>query len=728
MSSIVPHPAKTNVHAIAARLLTRQALLAALMTLIGGALCGEAGWWALVQARAEAPPPGWGFEPPRVPYQLTDLAGSLEHHPDTWSLSHWRGIQPDPEHPHSSSQALEASFHLPQGGQIEIALGPKGTPEAVSVLLERTGDATTRLLLPQGHEQREHPCTASLPAPGDELVELTLRPGHHELWIGMGDIGTTCALGFSPSWQPTLRPGLVRIHLSELTLDGEAATPQPLPARPLAWLLASCAAMLLVVLELAVGARASIVALTSLPLLAAGLLAGRDASLWAETVRAVWLPVRWLPALGPLLASLCAKATHHLGRSLRGWPWRGGLWTPRAWAPLTLWIALTIGLLAVLGDATPGSLSFAALLALAWAVLVWANANATPLRWYNATCLAASIMLVVATEGWLRNSPANSSWSAALVREGGFDIMSAAVMAGRDFESIDQAEHTTYPDRGYPVAIPPGVGLPRVVAMGGSTTGGAWQNDDLDEFYPARLSAYLGADFQVINQGVGGWTTWHVRHYLARGAMDALKPDVLLLYVGHNDLLTPAPLPYAQLYERWLAGGTLASGSSVLNRFRIYQGVRYGLVSLSRQGDRVAVPAEHARDNLAWISGQVVERGGRVILVTEGLSPDPAPMQQYNSMMAELASSMPGVEFIDAADAMHEQPGSGVFLDDCHLTPQGHDLLAQLVLAKLMDIDFITDPPAQPPPVTNDHTPRMRDHPPRGGPLGPGPGSAEDGS
>ena len=50
-------------------------------------------------------------------------------------------------------------------------------------------------------------------------------------------------------------------------------------------------------------------------------------------------------------------------------------------------------------------------------------------------------------------------------------------------------------------------GSARIVAMGGSSTGGAWQNDKLDQFWPAELERSVGGAVQVVNLGVGGWTT-----------------------------------------------------------------------------------------------------------------------------------------------------------------------------------------------------------------------------
>lgn len=701
MSSPAQPSVQRGVRGALARLTARPALLALLLALLGGTLSGEAAWWAMLSTHAASIPSGWTLEAPRVPYQLTDLAGSGKHQQGSWSMAYWQGFRPDRQTQRSGEQSLRLSFDLPPGGQLEIPISSGGGQDTATLILERVGAPSAKVLARRGGVQQQLPCSDQLQAPGDGPLELEIIPTSLGLRVRQGDTETPCRLNFMQPWDPSVRPGLARIHVSKLTLDGVESSPtQPWP-RPFLWLLAGAAALGLVALELLSGSRASIVALSTLPLLVAGLLAGHDPALWAETVRATWLPVRWLPVLVPLLVALGIKATHLLGRGLRGWPWTTGAWNLHAVVVATAWLTGTVALLGVLGGVSPGSLAWAAALATLWGVLVWANANAARLRWYNATSLLASALLLPAAEGWLRTTPADQSWDATQHLPGASDMMSSVMMADRDFVSIDQQQHTSYPDRGYPVAIAPPDGRPRLVAMGGSTTGGAWQNDDLNQFYPARLSAYLGPSYQVLNQGVGGWTTWHIRHYLGQGAFEALQPDVMVLYVGHNDLLTPAPRPYAQLYTRWLAGGTLETSSTLLNRFRLYQGLRYTVSGLRPQSQRIAVPVDHARENLEWIIEQVVQRGGRVVLVSEGLAPDPAPMAAYNDMLAALAQASPAVSYIDAADTMHQQPGSRIFLDDCHLTAIGHDLLASLLLTELNERDLLLTPPAALPPAVN---------------------------
>jgi lysophospholipase L1-like esterase len=282
----------------------------------------------------------------------------------------------------------------------------------------------------------------------------------------------------------------------------------------------------------------------------------------------------------------------------------------------------------------------------------------------------------VGLELLLRHSAPGLAWGGTGGRLAPDDIYGWVPQARSDFEAFDQAKHTTYPDRGYPVAIAPADGRPRVVAMGGSTTGGAYQNDDLSDFYPAHLERLLEGRAQVLNQGVGGWTTWQIRRYLA-DHLDALDPDVLVLYIGHNDLLTPSPLPYAELYAAMRERPWAAALSSRLGGLRTYQGLRYLLVSLRAPPRRVAVPLEDARENVAAILDLVASRGGRTLLATEGLAPDPGPMLPYDAMLRALAEGRADALYVNTVERLHAAEGSAIFLDDCHLTPMGHAIVAE---------------------------------------------------
>jgi hypothetical protein len=96
----------------------------------------------------------------------------------------------------------------------------------------------------------------------------------------------------------------------------------------------------------------------------------------------------------------------------------------------------------------------------------------------------------------------------------------------------------------------------------------------------------------------------------------------------------------------------------------------------------VAVPIEHARRNLARVIEATTDNGGRVLLASEGLAPDPGPLDPYNAMMAALADAEERVSYLDLAGQLHRSDGQ-VFLDDCHLTELGHDIVASTLATQV---------------------------------------------
>lgn len=281
-------------------------------------------------------------------------------------------------------------------------------------------------------------------------------------------------------------------------------------------------------------------------------------------------------------------------------------------------------------------------------------------------------------------------WSGAGARTQQSDLYGWLDVANEEFQLLADGRHTTYPDRGYPISFSAPAGRPRLVTMGGSTTGGAYQNDNLSEFYPARLQEQLPS-MEVINQGVGGWTTWHIQAYLT-DHIEQLRPDILTLYVGHNDALTRTPLPYKDLYAAWQRGGGLTQTGQLLGKLRLYQGLRFFLLSLTPSHQRVAVPLADAEDNLRSIINLVASVGGSVLLASEGLSPDPGPLADYNAMMDDLAAERPNVGYVDTAGVLYAHRGAPIFLDDCHLTDAGHRLVAEHLSAAILGLEQTASP------------------------------------
>jgi lysophospholipase L1-like esterase len=99
------------------------------------------------------------------------------------------------------------------------------------------------------------------------------------------------------------------------------------------------------------------------------------------------------------------------------------------------------------------------------------------------------------------------------------------------------------------------------------------------------------------------------------------------------------------------------------------------------------VPVGDARDNLGAVVELARAHHAKVLLMTEGLNPDPAPMRPYGEMLAGLQAD--DVAWLDAAGALWEADDPTLFLDDCHLSVPGHERLATMVEAKLRALGWL---------------------------------------
>lgn len=77
-----------------------------------------------------------------------------------------------------------------------------------------------------------------------------------------------------------------------------------------------------------------------------------------------------------------------------------------------------------------------------------------------------------------------------------------------------------------------------------------------------------------------------------------------------------------------------------------------------------------------------------MLLVTEGLSPDAAPMSRYAELLTELAASTHQRAF-DASAKFAAEANPDDFLDDCHLTVSGHVRLASWIDAELREAGWL---------------------------------------
>jgi len=684
------------------------------------------------RAALEAGPPGWNQAEKKLPLALSKLVGPPAMPGDGWSLaSHtvWSA-------PEADLAELTVEARLPKSGHLDLRLGGGPGRSSVALLLDRgsgpyamvvvlredANGSTQSMPVPQPVS-----CDTELPAPHEDDVVATLARGEGEVvaTVTTGGITTTarCPFGSPLKQGASVRSGLRRIGLKAVSTPSlRLVAPQP------SWLFRAMVG-LLGALGLAGCARTSVrrgwvgpgLAIVGvMPLLAVLPLSFADLVSALQAVRVVPAQPLLTAIAGPVLASssvwffaqsaALARSRHTLRPAVAGVSGvvLGGIALP-GYGALGLLVMPLAGLAAVVvarllpGKLGRGPLPGMVLGALAGLLIVAALA---PIHGMAVTyggvvgvCLAALVWVNVARpRGW---NPASLllfvlvaffadqalRWTALGMRLTGQSARSAPHAAdelGGTFSSFEALEHRRewqdYPLQDYPVAPPDRrPATTRILAMGGSSTGGAWQNDNLDQFWPAALERKLGGGHQVVNLGVGGWTTFHIRRFLET-RLEVADPDLVVLYVGHNDILTFSPRPYNDLYAAWQAGGQAdLAVSGALSRVPLYQLARFGLQAASGRASSSAVPLSDARDNLLDIIALLEPSGARLLLTREAIAPDPSALAPYGEMLAELARSHDSVGYVDIASQLSGPRGGGAFIDDCHLTDVGHDRVAAAV-------------------------------------------------
>ena len=215
---------------------------------------------------------------------------------------------------------------------------------------------------------------------------------------------------------------------------------------------------------------------------------------------------------------------------------------------------------------------------LALGALVWVNINPGKTPHYNLTSLALALAVLGSSEVMVRYTHVGSLWNAADTHHGA-GSMSTLI---EQFEGLQSGVFSLYPAKGFPVKLPRKTAPKRVACMGASSTGGAFQNDSLDEFYPARLAQMMPAGTKL-NQGVGGWTSFHIR--FLDGHVDTLDAEIWTIYLGVNENL-PTRMSFSDLYDAW-SSGSLGQRFEALDNIRLFQGLRL----LARGMQPVPVPA-----------------------------------------------------------------------------------------------------------------------------------------
>jgi lysophospholipase L1-like esterase len=221
--------------------------------------------------------------------------------------------------------------------------------------------------------------------------------------------------------------------------------------------------------------------------------------------------------------------------------------------------------------------------------------------------------------------------------------------------------------------------------FGGSSAGGAYQlGGQPAAFFPGRVHGALcdqGVAVRTVNFSNGGRDSYTFSRALPELLAGSTPPDLVVVYVGVNDLLTENSSQTRKQREQARAETEQTTGvlARVAERSRLISGASLLARPVADQpNDFVpAVPVVDAEENLRTIISLVEQVGGRVLLVPELTRPSsPEPMAPYRTMQRRLAQDEASVEWFDVVVEMADQDPEGVFVDRNHLSMPGHEAVA----------------------------------------------------
>lgn len=272
--------------------------------------------------------------------------------------------------------------------------------------------------------------------------------------------------------------------------------------------------------------------------------------------------------------------------------------------------------------------------------------------------------------------------------------------------------------RGPVVQVPKPSGTTRIVLVGGSTTHGWWVNDNqtIDAYLREELHQRIPKEpIEVVNLAYDGYDSYQLFERLRTDGA-RLDPDIIVVNAGINDVRNarlpdlqdrdPRTILWASVLER-LRAEEQGDGPSPWTRAKHYSYLaRFpGFLRLlqwrKREGSasRPAAPGPAAADyferNMRRIAGLARNLGSSLLLSTppsslrhryrpHDTSPNGywlADAQATQAYRDTLAARMRAVAESIAATGypvsyLHADLPAGVFIDDCHLLPEGNRLMA----------------------------------------------------
>ena len=248
----------------------------------------------------------------------------------------------------------------------------------------------------------------------------------------------------------------------------------------------------------------------------------------------------------------------------------------------------------------------------------------------------------------------------------------------------------------------------RIVYLGGSSTGGAYQFKENPElFFAARAHQELCADDGVLsfNYGAAERDSFTIAQTIDL-VLSETNANWIVLYIGHNDFT--ADNPYTRKEREEMRSGVtgiildLSSSSRLVRGVNLFfraQGERGGHLSgaplgpdgkpmrsqVMNQGYPLAVPLADAKENIVNIAQVAKDNGAQILLVAQLISVNGfQDLSAYWELEQELSAELNNVHYLDPRSALLEQHSeSDLLVDNNHLSRIGHQKLGQEIAKKI---------------------------------------------
>ena len=239
----------------------------------------------------------------------------------------------------------------------------------------------------------------------------------------------------------------------------------------------------------------------------------------------------------------------------------------------------------------------------------------------------------------------------------------------------------------------------KIVYMGGSSTGGTFQfRKEPELFFAGQTHKKLCLNHPqhsvtTQNFGQAGMDTHVIAHALDP-LLHTTKANLVVLYVGNNDLLTKKSV-YTRK-QRYLKRNHWLKQGEGLKTYTSQSCLFIGFSLLFRQLDKTvslvqSVPLEDAEENFHMIAKIAQEHQTKILLLPEFINPSIIPSKgvtfegvdiqtafnEYSIIQQRMAETYEHVFFFDMWNALKPHVSEDLFIDANHLNEHGNRRIAE---------------------------------------------------